>query len=111
MIVWSKGLGKQRLLVELPKTELGRDAEYLRMDGEIESVGWKYTIRLTPTDMGDFLHQMRKPESARFLARHGGLILPLAGGLLRQLPYLLWLILKHRILRIKAKEDRNALLV
>lgn len=111
MIVWSKGLGKQRLLVELPKTELGQEPEYLTMDGEIESVGWKYTIRLTPKDMADFLSQMSKPEAARFLARTKGLLWPLVGGLLRELPYLSWLVVKHKLFRIPVKDSDNALLV
>lgn len=111
MIVWSKGLGKQRLLVELPKTELGQEPDCLTMDGEIESVGWKYTIRLTPRDMADFLRQMSKPEAAKFLARNKGLLGPLVGGLLRELPALSWLVLKHKILRVPVKDNDDALLV
>ena len=111
MIVWSKGLGKQRLLVELASTEMSVEPEHVVMKGVIESVSWRYAIRLSPKDMADFLTHMRQPEAARFLAQHGGLLLPLAGGLLVQLPRLLWLIVKHKIFRVPTDGGDDALLV
>lgn len=111
MIVWSKGLGKQRLLVELAQTGLSIEPDNIVMQGVIESVSWRYAIRLSPKDMADFLKHMSQPEAARFLAQHGGLLPPLAGGLVVQLPRLLWLIVKHKIFRIPVKEQADALLV
>lgn len=76
MIVWSKGLGKQRLPLELVDATLSVHPTYLAMEGTIEPVCWEYSIKLSPNDLRDFLKLLAKPQTAEFLAEKGGMLLP-----------------------------------
>ena len=76
MIVWSKGLGKQRLPLELVDATLNVQPTYLAMEGTIEPVCWEYSIKLSPNDLRDFLKLLAKPQTAEFLAEKGGTLLP-----------------------------------
>lgn len=86
MIVWSRGLGKLRLPLVLPEATLHVKPDVLTMEGEIEPVCWRYAIRLGPQDLADFLNILARPETARFLAERGGLLLPFVGRLLLRVP-------------------------
>lgn len=86
MIVWSRGLGKLRLPIELPAATLHVQPDMLTMEGVIEPVCWRYAIRLGPADLSDFLKILATPETARFLAERGGLLLPFIGKLLLRVP-------------------------
>jgi hypothetical protein len=88
VIVWSRGLGKQRLPLELADASLQVEPEQLMMEGTIEPVCWRYAIRLGPDDLRDFLALMANPAVARFLAERPGVLLPFVGRLLRVLPRL-----------------------
>lgn len=90
MIVWSKGLGKQRLPLELPAAKLRVSPDYLIMEGVIEPVCWNYAIRLAPNDLKDFLKLMSRPEAAKFLAERGGVLWPFMLGLVAIVPRLLF---------------------
>lgn len=76
MIVWSKGLGKQRLPLELVDATLSVRPTHLAMEGTIEPVCWRYSIKLSPNDLRDFLKLLAEPKTARFLAEKGGILLP-----------------------------------
>ncbi|MBI3678047.1 MAG: hypothetical protein HY243_15670 [Proteobacteria bacterium] len=86
MIVWSRGLGRLRLPLVLPAATLRVTSHELTMEGVIEPVCWNYAIRLSPADLTDFLTIMAKPQTARFLAERGGLLLPFVFNLLRRIP-------------------------
>ncbi len=90
MIVWSKGLGKQRLPLELPAATLSVEPDYLVMKGMIEPVCWNYAIRLGPKDLKDFLRLMAQPTTAEFLAERGGVFWPFVLGLVAIVPRLLF---------------------
>ncbi|MBL9096863.1 MAG: hypothetical protein JNK07_08040 [Alphaproteobacteria bacterium] len=89
MIVWSRGLGKLRLPLVLPDATLHVKQDLLTMEGEIEPVCWRYTIRLGPSDLADFLNILARPATASFLAERGGLLLPFVGRLLLRAPGIL----------------------
>ncbi len=88
MIVWSKGLGKMTLEMELPATKLRVEDKYLAMDGTIESMCWNYSIKLYPNDLRDFLRLLADPKTVRFLAGKKGLLLPFLGKLVVLIPKL-----------------------
>jgi hypothetical protein len=90
MIVWSRGLGKQRLPLELPDATLRVTAEHLVMEGTIEPVCWQYAITLAPEDLDDFLMLMANPATARYLADRPGVLLPFLRGLIAIVPRLLF---------------------
>lgn len=89
MIVWSKGLGKQRLPLALSAAKLSVTPDFLLMEGVIEPVCWNYAIRLAPNDLQDFLKLMAQPKTAEFLAERGGVFWPFALGLIAIVPRLL----------------------
>ncbi|HTP75914.1 MAG TPA: hypothetical protein VMJ73_02940 [Rhizomicrobium sp.] len=93
MIVWSKGLGKQRLPLELPDATLRATQDDLVMEGTIEPVCWRYAIRLAPDDLSDFLKLLAEPQTARFLAEKPGVLLPFVFGLIAIVPRLLFKML------------------
>lgn len=93
MIVWSRGLGKLRLPIELPDATMHIKPDTLTMEGLIEPVCWNYAIRLGPSDLADFLKILAKPETASFLANREGLLLPFVGRLLLRIPGVLWQLL------------------
>jgi hypothetical protein len=98
MIVWSRGLGKQRLPLELPDATLRVTPDTLVMEGTIEPVCWQYAIRLAPDDLSDFLKLLADPKTAQFLAEKPGVLLPFVLGLIAIMPRLLFkmLTLKKR---------------
>jgi hypothetical protein len=111
VIVWSRGLGKQRLPLDLADATLGVEASELTLKGVIEPVCWNYAIRLSPADLVDFLKLMAKPVTARFLAEKGGLLGPFVLGLLAILPRVILTILTHRVLGALRRSKDDALLV
>ncbi len=86
MIVWSRGLGKLRLPLELPAATMEVQPDVITMAGLIEPVCWRYAIRLGPADLADFLKILARPDTTRFLAERGGLLLPFVGRLLLRIP-------------------------
>jgi hypothetical protein len=74
VIVWSRGLGKQRLPLELADAELKIAPDHLIMEGIIEPVWWNYRIMLEVGDLKAFLKHLATRETADF-------------GLLIALPY------------------------
>ena len=108
MIVWSRGLGKQRLPLALPDATLHVKPDVLTMEGVIEPVCWNYAIRLTPEDLVDFLEIMAKPATAKYLAEKGGLLGPFLLGLITRIPGLIVTLLFDRH---TPKGEENALLV
>jgi hypothetical protein len=108
MIVWSRGLGKQRLPLALPAATLHVKPDMLTMEGNIEPVCWDYAIKLGPADLADFLSLLARPQTARFLAERGGLLLPFVMGLIIQAP---GLILSMLFRKGSSKGGEDALLV
>jgi hypothetical protein len=102
MIVWSKGLGKKSLPMELDRARLSVGDDHLLMDGNIESVCWEYTMKLYPQDLGDFMRLLAHPKTARFMARRGGLLLPFVVRLVMFAPVLMLALVKARVLRTTA---------
>ncbi len=96
MIVWSRGLGKQRLPLQLPAATLKVTPDLLTLEGVIEPVCWEYAIRLTPEDLRDFLRLMARPQTARFLAQQGGMLAPFVLGLVMRAPSVLLTMLFRR---------------
>ncbi len=96
MIVWSKGLGKQRLPLELSDATLRATPDNLVMEGTIEPVCWRYAIRLSPDDLRDFLKLLADPKTAKFMAEKPGVLIPFVAGLIAIMPRLIvkWLIPK-----------------
>jgi hypothetical protein len=90
VIVWSKGLGKQRLPLELPDATLRVTPDNLVMEGMIEPVYWQYAIRLTPADLDDFLSLMANATTAKFLAEKPGILLPFLRGVMAMIPRLVF---------------------
>ena len=90
VIVWSKGLGKQRLPLELPNATLRVTPENLVMEGTIEPVCWRYAIRLAPADLNDFLSLMANPTTAKFLAEKPGVLFPFIWGVVAITPRLVF---------------------
>jgi hypothetical protein len=88
VIVWSRGLGKQRLPLELKDATRRVTSENLILEGTIEPVCWRYAIRLAPGDLADFLKLMASPEIAKFLAEKPGVLLPFLFGIVSILPRL-----------------------
>ena len=88
MIVWSKGLGKQRLPLELPAASVSATADALLLEGTIEPVFWRYAIRLAMPDLNAFLALMAQPATAKFLAEQPGILLPFVLRLVAAVPML-----------------------
>lgn len=86
MIVWSRGLGKQRLPLTLADATLDVQPAHLVMRGTIEPVCWDYAITLGPNDLRDFLRLMATPTTARFLAERSGVLIPFVLKLLAIAP-------------------------
>lgn len=106
MIVWSRGLGKQRLPLALPDATLHVKPDMLTMEGVIEPVCWNYSIKLAPADLADFLKLLAKPETAKFLSERPGLLAPFVLGLIARLPGIVWTLLFAR-----GKGGQDAVLV
>jgi hypothetical protein len=111
MIVWSKGLGKQRLPLNLGDAKLEIESDHLKMSGIIEPVYWNYAIRLDLSDIAAFLKLMSQPMTVRYLAQRKGLIGPLVRGLVKQAPGLIMLAIAARFRRGRKDGGDDALLV
>ncbi len=99
MIVWSKGLGKKSLPMDLDAARLSVVGDHLLMDGSIEEVCWDYTMKLYPHDLGDFMKLLAHPKTARYMARERGLLLPFVVRLVMFAPMLIVALFKVRVLR------------
>jgi hypothetical protein len=97
MIAWSKGLGKQTLLMELDKATVRVEPAYLAMEGMIDSVCWNYAIKLEPDDLREFLKLLANRETVRLLAEHDGILFPFLLKLIAMIPGLLVRIVKEAI--------------
>lgn len=86
MIVWSKGLGKQSLELELDKTTVRLDKDNICVDGLIESVYWNFTITLGIDDLLSFMKVLSRPDTAAFVAREKGILGWFAGRLVKFIP-------------------------
>ena len=105
MIVWSKGLGKQTLPMELEKATLRVAPDHLAMDGIIESVYWQYTMKLYPNDLGDFMKVLADKKTAWFLAGQRGILIPFILKLCVFIPRLSLSILAARTIgKLRRKE-------
>jgi hypothetical protein len=100
VIVWSRGLGKQRLPLELPAASLRVTAENLVMEGMIDPVCWRYAIRLSPEDLSAFLRILAQPRTARFLAERP---VPLISFVLRVVAMVPRLIVRFLARGIRAR--------
>ena len=97
MIVWSRGLGKQRLPLILADATLETSATTLTLKGNIEPVCWDYAIRLGPNDLRDFLAVMARRDTIDFLAERGGVLIPFVVGLLKVAPGLIVKLVAHQL--------------
>jgi hypothetical protein len=89
VIVWSRGLGKQRLPLTLADAAIETGATTLTLKGNIEPVCWDYAIRLKPNDLRDFLAVMARPTTVDFLAERPGVLIPFVVGLVKVAPGLI----------------------
>jgi hypothetical protein len=76
MIVWSRGLGRQRLPLDLPAATLSVTPDNLVFEGVIEPVCWRYAIRLSAGDLAAFLKLLADPKTAHFLGEKPGVLAP-----------------------------------
>ena len=106
MIVWSKGLGKQRLPLALADATLHVKPTLLQMEGVIEPVCWDYAIKLGPDDLRDFLKLMARRDTAALLAERGGILLPFVGRLLAVAPGLVIGLIAHQVAALFHKEAK-----
>jgi len=111
MIVWSRGLGKQRLPLNLAAATLTANPDHLALKGTIEPVCWEYAIMLSPADLRDFLQLLARPETARFLSERGGLLVPFILGLVAAAPGLVLTFLAKRAGALFGKGRSDAFLV
>jgi hypothetical protein len=111
MIVWSKGLGKQRLPLDLADAHLTATSDSLVLKGTIEPVCWEYAIMLSPADLSDFLKLLARPETARFLSERGGLLKPFILGLIAAAPGMVLKVLATKVRALFGKGKHDALLV
>ncbi len=93
MIVWSKGLGKKVLPIELDKATVSVTPDHLAMAGTIESVCWEYKLRLHPDDLAEFTRLLANRTVVQFLARERGILLPFIARLALFIPKLTFAIL------------------
>ena len=111
MIVWSKGLGKKSLPMEIDKAFLKVSSDHLAMEGSIESVCWDYSMKLYTADLADFMKHLAHPKTAQILAREKGILMPLVFRLVMFLPRLSLNLLRARILDRRPKGASNEFLV
>lgn len=111
MIVWSRGLGKQRLPLDLADASLTANSDHLTLKGTIEPVCWDYAIMLSAADLRDFLKLLAKPETAGFLSERGGLLMPFIVGLVAAAPGLVLKLFATKVRAAFGRGKRHALLV
>lgn len=104
MIVWSKGLGKQSLELELDQTALRLEDGKICLDGTIESVMWDYTLTMGESDLKDFLRILSSADTAAFVAREKGLFGWFLGRLIAVVPG----VLAYHILHIFSGPKKGA---
>lgn len=107
MIVWSKGLGRQSLPIELDKAELRVEKECICADGIIEPVWWQYTITLTALDLMHFLSMLRNTKTASFVAREKGVFWLFMGRLAKFVPKVLAGIIKARTVNLFSRQRQG----
>jgi len=96
MIVWSKGLGKQTLPIELDKAEVRIENECVSVGGIIEPVWWQYTIKLNERDLLHFLRILSSAKTSSFLAAERGVFWWFMKRLVRFIPQVLLGMVKKR---------------
>ena len=111
MIVWSRGLGKQRLPLDLADASLSADTDHLTLKGTIEPVCWDFAVMLSAADLRDFLELLAKPETTRFLSERGGLLMPFILRLIGAAPGLVLKFLATRFRAVLGKGEDRAFLV
>jgi hypothetical protein len=74
MRLWSKGLGRLVLPLELATARLDLTPEHVVLSGMIREgkVAWEYTVKLTEADLVAFSRVATRPEVLSFLAREHG---------------------------------------
>ena len=74
MRLWSRGLGRLVLPLELEKSRLELTREHVVLSGTIREgkVVWDYRIRMTERDFLGFTRLACEPQVLDFLARHHG---------------------------------------
>ena len=86
MIVWSRGLGKMRLAIELADAQMKIEPDTLMMEGIIIPTCWNYSIKLTPSDLNSFLRLAAGKTTIQYLSEKGGVLGPFLVGLIAALP-------------------------
>ena len=97
MIVWSKGLGKVTLPIELDKAEVEIEIGCLSLKGIIEPVWWQYSMMLSVEDLVEFLIILSSAKTSSFLVKGGGVFWWFTKRLIRFVPRLLWGITRERV--------------
>ena len=64
---------------------------------------WDYAIMLSAADLRDFVQQLAKPETARFLSERGGLLMPFILRLIVATPGLVLKLLTTRLRAVLGK--------
>jgi hypothetical protein len=109
MIVWSRGLGKMRLPIELAEARMKIEPDLLMMEGVIVPTCWNYSIKLTQNDLNSFLRLVSDKTTIQYLSQKGGVLAPFLLGLIAALPKIIFKIaisLPSRIFgRRQTKED------
>ena len=76
MMVWSKGLGKLTLPMQLDKATVKVGRDHLAMEGMIEPVFWQYQLRVYPGDLADFMKILADRRTVMSLATEHGILIP-----------------------------------
>ena len=79
MHLWSKGLGKLILPLDMGAAELHLTPQQIILAGEIREgkIIWDYTIKMSDDDLVNFTNVLVNREVLEFLAREHGLRLPI----------------------------------
>ncbi len=99
MKLWSKGLGKVTLPLELSRAEIEAGAESMRLRGRIVEgkVNWNYLVTMTGSDLIGFTKVAGDPRVVDHLARERGLgfLIAMVGPMLRFLGFLVAALLRR----------------
>ncbi len=107
VIVWSKGLGKQSLPIELDRAELRVEKGCICVDGIIEPVWWQYTITLTAPDLMHFLNMLSSAKTASFVASERGIFLSFLRRLARFIPQVLLGLVRAKAGNMLANKNKD----